>query len=77
MLINVPTQVEMCLDTKQKNVQETGIVFNLFTETLAKFIVLVLVGLALSLKNLHFVWKQFQVAMNDFHQRISGNPHFL
>ena len=32
-----------------------GVVLDPFDETLAKFIALVLVGLALSLRNLHFV----------------------
>ena len=44
--------------------------------SLAKFIALVRVGLILSFKNLQFVWKQFQIAMNDSHHR-TGNPHFL
>ena len=44
-------------------------------DTLGKFIVLVLVGLVLCLKNLHFVWKQFQVAMNDSHHRTPGNAN--
>ena len=33
------------------------------------FIGLVLVGVALCFKNLHLVWKQFQVAMKDSHHR--------
>ena len=75
--VNMPTQVEMCLATDEKNVQKTGVVLNPFADTLAKFTALVLVGLALSLKNLHFVWKQFLVAMIDSHHRTPGNPHFL
>jgi len=61
----MPTQVEMCHVTEDKNVQETKVVLDPFANNLAKFIVLVLVSLPLSLKNLHFVWKQFQVAVND------------
>ena len=46
----------------------------MFADTLAKFIALILVGLALGLMNLHFVWKQFQVAMNKYHHKTPGNP---
>ena len=42
-----------------------------------KFIALVLVGLALSLANLHSVWKQFLVAMKDSRHITPENPHFL
>ena len=53
-----------------------GVVLDPFAVTLAKFIALVLVGLALSLRNVYFVWKQFQVAVSDSHRR-TGNLHFL
>ena len=61
--VNMPTQVEMCLVTEEKkeqNVQETWVVFDLFADTLAKFIALILAGLALGLKNLHFVSGRYE-----------------
>ena len=78
LFIIVPTQVEICLVTEEKNVQERRLFFSVRSlNTLTKLQALGLVGPALSLKNLYFVWKQFLVAMNDLHQRTPGNPHFL
>ena len=76
LLFNMSTEVEICLVTEEKSAQETWVVIDPFAETLAKFTALVLVGLALSLKNLYFVWKQFQVAMTNSHHRTPGDPHF-
>ena len=77
LLIHMSTQVEMCLITEQKDIQKFRIVLNPFANFLAKFIMLILVGLGLSLKNLYFVRKQFQVPMNDSSNRSPWNPHFL
>ena len=76
LLSNMPVHVETCLVT-EKNAVETAVVLDLFADTLAKVTALILVSLDLSLRNLHFVWKQFQVTMNDPHHRTPGNPHFL
>ena len=54
-----------------------GVILDPFADTLAKFIALVLVGLALSLANLYSVWKQFLVAMKDSRHITPANPHFL
>ena len=68
----------MCLVSEEKTFQETGggVIIGPLTDTLATFIALVLVALALSLKDLQFVRKQFRVTTNDFHNR-TGNPHIL
>lgn len=59
LLSNMTVHLETCLVAEKKNAVETAVVLDLFADTLAKVTALVLAGLALSLRNLHFAWKQF------------------
>ena len=48
-----------CSSSLKRRMSREVVVLDPFAHTLSKFITLVLVGLALSLANLHSVWKSF------------------